>query len=363
MDYSKNKDVGVNNVGKPLKMILQKTSSYTPPGVYVHVGSGSQASNGSKTGGKNLRQEDVSQGSNDKECGAGNDDVNHSSFASTLKSDHGSKNLKFRSLVNTERVDNHDVVLPKSAIDSVKHIYENSLVGFFVGKGVAFHLVQNYVMNTWSKFGLEKLMKTDDGVFLFKFGLKAGLEQVIERGPWMIRNSPLILSKWTPYVSLAKNQVSMAIPVEDRDGYTREVISVEYDWKPPLCKDCQIFRHTCETCPKRAEKTKPCDTPTKDYKDGFTKFKSRKKKSGKTSSYANPFDVLRTIDVEDKRADSNENVAASSSTNTPISKGVKEKSSIGNGKKNLVFSPHTKVHYYVVDDMDQVAENSDNGKG
>ncbi|GKD06471.1 MAK10-like protein [Tanacetum coccineum] len=51
-------------------------------------------------------------------------------------------------------------------------------------------------------------MKTDDGIYLFKFSTKSGMEQVLERGPWIIRNSPLILSKWTPNVCLKKGKVN-----------------------------------------------------------------------------------------------------------------------------------------------------------
>ena len=101
-----------------------------------------------------------------------------------------------------------DCVLPKNVADKVKCRYENTLVGYFVGKSIAFLLVKNYVNNTWSKFGLQKLMKTDDGVFLFKFASKEGLEQVLKRGPWMIRSSPIILSKWSSSLSLKKGEVT-----------------------------------------------------------------------------------------------------------------------------------------------------------
>nr|GEY56835.1 hypothetical protein [Tanacetum cinerariifolium] len=108
----------------------------------------------------------------------------------------------------SHKAENFDMVLPKSAIDKVKNRFENSLVGYFVGKSLAFPIVQNYVNNTWGKFGLQKLTRNDDGVFLFKFATSNGLEQVLKRGPWMIRNSPLIRNKWTPNVSLIKNEVT-----------------------------------------------------------------------------------------------------------------------------------------------------------
>ncbi|GJX42803.1 nucleotide-binding alpha-beta plait domain-containing protein [Tanacetum coccineum] len=105
-----------------------------------------------------------------------------------------------------------DTVLPRTAMDKVKHKYVNSLVGDFIGKNLAFHVVQNYVTNTWAKFRFEKLMKTDDGVFLFKFAAKMGMDQVLKRGPWIIRNMPLILNKWTPSLSLKKDEVTK-IPI------------------------------------------------------------------------------------------------------------------------------------------------------
>ncbi|GJR41750.1 putative reverse transcriptase domain, ribonuclease H-like domain, aspartic peptidase domain protein [Tanacetum coccineum] len=99
-----------------------------------------------------------------------------------------------------------------AAKESVMSRYSNTLVGYFVGKSLAFQIVQNYVNNTWAKFGLSKLMKTDNGVFLFKFDTKSGMDQVIERGPWLIRNTPLILTKWTPNISL-KPGVVTKVPV------------------------------------------------------------------------------------------------------------------------------------------------------
>ncbi|GJU17013.1 retrovirus-related pol polyprotein from transposon TNT 1-94, partial [Tanacetum coccineum] len=120
--------------------------------------------------------------------------------------------VNFRAMVNHEKIDNSDFVLPITAIHAMKHKFENSLVGFFVGKKVAFPLVKNYVTNTWAKFGFEKVMSDDDGVFYFKFASLKGLEQVLEQGPWLIRNIPLMLTKWSPNMSLSKDKVTK-VPV------------------------------------------------------------------------------------------------------------------------------------------------------
>ncbi|GJZ71296.1 hypothetical protein Tco_0635147 [Tanacetum coccineum] len=259
-----------------------------------------------------------------------------------------SKKLNFWSFVNEEKVENYDIVLPRDAIDKVKNKYENSLVGYFIGKSLAFPIVQNYVNNTWGKFGLQKLMRNDDGIFLFKFSDKRGMEQVLERGPWLIHNTPLILNKWTPSLPLRKDEVTkvpvwvklhkvplvaysedglspiatqigkplmldaftstmcveawgrisfaralveissdtdlkkeviMAVPNEDGTSYTREVISVEYEWQPPRCADCKNFGHSDDKCPKIVREPVTCTTPVMNS-DGFTEVE-RKKNKGK----------------------------------------------------------------------------------
>lgn len=45
-------------------------------------------------------------------------------------------------------------------------------------------------------------------MFLLKFATKSGLDQVLEQGPWLIRNMHLILYKWTPNTSLKKDEVT-----------------------------------------------------------------------------------------------------------------------------------------------------------
>ena len=105
--------------------------------------------------------------------------VKPTSYASLLNNEPMKKKVNFRPLINEVRVDNHDTMLPKAAMETVLNRYDNTLVGYFVGKNIAFPIVQNYVINTWGKFDLKKLMKNDVGVFLFKFDSKEGVENVL----------------------------------------------------------------------------------------------------------------------------------------------------------------------------------------
>ncbi|GJW84458.1 hypothetical protein Tco_0157603 [Tanacetum coccineum] len=178
-------------------------------------------------------------------------------------------------------------------------------------------MVQNYVNNTWSKFGFQKVIRDDDDdVFYFKFTSLSGMECVLEQGPWMICNQPLILTKWSPNLNLSKDkvtkvplwvkiykvpvvaysadglsligtqivstkkelkkEVTMAIPIVNGVGHTIETMKVEYEWKPSCCYECHVFGHALENCPKRVvESAKETNV---ENEDGFTTVKSRKRK-------------------------------------------------------------------------------------
>nr|GEW67233.1 hypothetical protein [Tanacetum cinerariifolium] len=201
------------------------------------------------------------------------------SFATVVRLKDSFSKVHFRALINEEKIKSFDCVLPKAATTKVKSRYENSIVSFFVG-----------------------------------------MDQVVEKGLWLIRKSPIILNKRTASVSLKKGKVTkvhvwvklynvpvlayskdglsliatqivtMAIPDEEGDGHTKEVIRVVYKWKPPHCIDYQSFGHDTNLCPKHVRdeilKTSAMDAKANtmdENDDGFVEVKSRKKKKGANS--------------------------------------------------------------------------------
>ncbi|GJY47004.1 trichome birefringence-like protein 3, partial [Tanacetum coccineum] len=238
------------------------------------------------------------------------------SYVNVVNSESPKKKVNFRTLVNDECVEDTDFVLPLDTI-------------------------------------AKKVTRDDDGFFYFKFASLTGLEQVIEQGPWLIRNTPIILNKWTPNLSLTKDEVTrvpvwvkmhkvlvvaysedglsdglsliatqigkpimldaftssmcvdswgrigfaralievsankelkqeiiMAVPVEEGTGHTKERIRLEYEWKPPLCIECHVFGHATDQCPKRVIEQVTVSKDNND--DGFTTVTNKKKKGKKT---------------------------------------------------------------------------------
>nr|GEV24421.1 hypothetical protein [Tanacetum cinerariifolium] len=73
-------------------------------------------------------------------------------------------------------------------------------------------VVEYYAKNNWAKRGLKRIMMNAKGFFFFKFDTWAGLDVVLEGGPWIIRNFPIILKKWSTKTSLQKDELTR-IPI------------------------------------------------------------------------------------------------------------------------------------------------------
>ncbi|GKC93253.1 hypothetical protein Tco_1158695 [Tanacetum coccineum] len=114
------------------------------------------------------------------------------SFASILQNQPSKKTVKITELYNNEVVEGGGVAMLLQWKE-VSSRFTNTLYGYFIGKRLAFPLVENYVKNTWAKYGLKRVM-LDESFFFFQFETKEGMESVIENGSWLIRNILLILS-------------------------------------------------------------------------------------------------------------------------------------------------------------------------
>nr|GEU68455.1 hypothetical protein [Tanacetum cinerariifolium] len=120
-------------------------------------------------------------------------------------------------------------------------------------------------------------------MFLFKFSSNDGIDTMLENDPWFIRNTSLILKKWTLNANLLKedmgnvpvsvklHNVPITVFSEDGlsaiattpntivvdvlklvgEGFSRCTLRVVYEWKPPRFSTCKVFGHVPNDCPKR----------------------------------------------------------------------------------------------------------------
>lgn len=139
--------------------------------------------------------------------------------------------INFRFLNSDVEIEGVDACLSIESVRKSSMRYTITLCGYFIGSLIAFPIVQNYVKNVWSKFGLEKTMMTAKGFFFFKFANQKGMMDVLEGGPWMIHNSPFFLNKWSPNVNLSKeDHESVPVWVKLHDipiaGFTNDGVSI-----------------------------------------------------------------------------------------------------------------------------------------
>ncbi|GJR73793.1 putative reverse transcriptase domain-containing protein [Tanacetum coccineum] len=176
---------------------------------------------------------------------------------------------------------------------------------------------------------------------------KAGdMEPVIERGPWMIRKSPIILNKWSSSVSLKKGEVTKvlvwvklynvpvltysedglsliatqigklvirrllrAIPEVKGDDKLKKLSEYgETNGKPPHYVECKSFGHSHDLCPKRVRDEVP-NAPSMavhwqpkksvDSKGGSNTISPSCANQNMTTPLSNSFDVLNTDENED----------------------------------------------------------------
>ncbi|KAJ0942865.1 hypothetical protein HanPSC8_Chr03g0097231 [Helianthus annuus] len=134
------------------------------------------------------------------------------SFANAVKNSQEKVTVNFREMESSEVVDGADVVIPLASVKQVTDRYANTLYGYFLGKRLAFPVVDYFAKNNWVKYGLVRLMMNANGFFFFKFKTKEGMDKMLEDGPWMIRNVPIILKMWSASIKLEKEDIK-AIPV------------------------------------------------------------------------------------------------------------------------------------------------------
>ncbi|GJV50043.1 zinc knuckle CX2CX4HX4C containing protein [Tanacetum coccineum] len=88
-----------------------------------------------------------------------------------------------------------DLVIPLASVEEFSTRFANTLYGYFIRKRLAFSIVENYVKNTWEKYGIEHVM-LQNGFFFFPFLSRKGMEQKdeIKMAPiWLkLHNVPMI---------------------------------------------------------------------------------------------------------------------------------------------------------------------------
>ncbi|GKD80651.1 zinc knuckle CX2CX4HX4C containing protein [Tanacetum coccineum] len=174
----------------------------------------------------------------------------------------------------------------------------------------------------------------------------------------------------------------VAIPFQDGSGHSMKTIDIEYEWQPSRCDTCKMFDHVDDQCPKKVKVA----APTQVSDDGFvevTRKHGKRKQNGKPQHFdgvwltkPQPNYFYRDVSKPTSTSQPKENKETASQPKSYAFSDLEEdnekfvddtqkkveapprKTCIWSGRKvdspkrNVVFSPETKVHYFDRDDMD-----------
>ncbi|GJV62642.1 zinc knuckle CX2CX4HX4C containing protein [Tanacetum coccineum] len=135
-----------------------------------------------------------------------------------------------------------------------------------------------------AKHRLKRIMMNIKCFFFFKFDTWAGLEAVLEEGPWMIHRSLIILKKWSMDTRLLKEELTRIsiwvklhdVPIQGRSSFVRCLIEVNLEADLVDVVTIGIPSLTGDDFTKETifEKTN----------DGFQTVGKKKKRKGKSKS-------------------------------------------------------------------------------
>ncbi|KAJ6978393.1 hypothetical protein NC653_026708 [Populus alba x Populus x berolinensis] len=129
----------------------------------------------------------------------------------------------------------------------------------------------------WCSYGLKNITTTANGFMIFRFKTEDELHTVLEKGPWMLYGLPFPL--WSKQgLSLAVSMAGRPLSCDEltynctRLEYARLcvevdatlpfvhsfeiesplsveplIVTVDYEWKPSRCEQCNVFGHCCPT--------------------------------------------------------------------------------------------------------------------
>ncbi|GKA38562.1 hypothetical protein Tco_0731113 [Tanacetum coccineum] len=142
------------------------------------------------------------------------------SFASLVTNEAVTSKINFRSLESDKPINaKAEVKILETSIFDAHSRFGFSLYGYFIGKIVAFPVVEYYVKNAWEKFGLVRVIMKLKAFFFFKFDSIEGMNKADRE--------------------LKEDMVISILNVED-DGEVLHTVRLGYEWEPPrrgVCMD------------------------------------------------------------------------------------------------------------------------------
>ncbi|KAK1396970.1 hypothetical protein POM88_006833 [Heracleum sosnowskyi] len=101
---------------------------------------------------------------------------------------------------------------PKDFILASQKVWNNSLVGYFLGSSLPFKLIEEEAKRLWIHLGFLKLYMVKKGFYVFKFNSEVDRNKVLAAGPWHFKRNQIILQPWYEGKKLEKSGL-LSMPI------------------------------------------------------------------------------------------------------------------------------------------------------
>lgn len=105
-----------------------------------------------------------------------------------------------------------DVKIEDEDVAPELKFWETTLILYILGGDISMYMLKNFMEKAWNFVSLPDMYYHDDGYFMLRFKSHADMDAVLMKGPYTIRNMPLILQEWRPDFDLKKDMLS-TIPI------------------------------------------------------------------------------------------------------------------------------------------------------
>ncbi|XP_043687449.1 uncharacterized protein LOC122638659 [Telopea speciosissima] len=188
----------------------------------------------------------------------------------------GSEGLPLRFVAPSSVGSSKVALCPADLLADEALLWENCLVGNFLGSRPPFPVVKSSLSKQWHAQGSLDTFLLDNGFFIFKFSSPLDKSRALEGGTWLVpppirctetadsihigsvlgkplffdartrRKDQLAYARICVEVS-AKDFLPTFINVHEGEDFSFEQ-EVHYKWKPPQCSVCKVFAHDSQHC-------------------------------------------------------------------------------------------------------------------
>lgn len=96
-------------------------------------------------------------------------------------------------------------------VNEVK-FWDTTLIMYVIGGDLSMHVVKQFMMKQWNFVKLPDMYYNNEGYFVLRFHSYQDRDVVLLKGPYTIRNMPMLLTEWKPNFNL-KRDMLRTIPV------------------------------------------------------------------------------------------------------------------------------------------------------